>query len=386
MMKQEIKPAIVVVGYNRLESLKRVLESVTSAHYDFGDIPLIISLDYNENNGQLIEYAEELTWKYGTKKVRTFRERQGLRSHILQCGDLALEYGAIICLEDDVVVAPDFYQYIKSAFEFYDQDDRIAGISLYSHRYNGYAKQEYEPLKSNYDAYIGQINVSWGQGWTKKQWGRFRQWYNENQNMEMVPRDDMPVQIHRWKGSWGKYFAHYMILENKYYVLPYYGFSTCFSDQGDHTGKSSLVHQVPMDMGKGTYRFPIFEAAEKYDLFFEYMGIKKYLGAEYNGKTVCSNLFGIKTVGDKYDYVLTMNKMDKKIVKSFGLKMWPMELNVIYNVPGDTIYLYDMHQDKKQNQKRKSELILGYQLRFVNWSNALKYAVQRAVFKVFQKR
>ena len=38
-----IKPAIVVVGYNRPQSIKRLLESICEANYPFDDITLIVS-------------------------------------------------------------------------------------------------------------------------------------------------------------------------------------------------------------------------------------------------------------------------------------------------------------------------------------------------------
>lgn len=384
-MNTKIIPAIVVVGYNRYDSFKRVLNSVINAVYDYEDIPLIISIDKHPENAKLVNYAENLIWSHGEKIVKTFSERQGLKNHILQCGDLALKYGAVIILEDDVIVAPDFYQYITKAFEFYDNDTRIAGISLYSHRYNGYAKQMFEPIKSEYDVYIGQINVTWGQGWTKKQWNNFRCWYENNKNMEMIPRNDMPEQIHRWKGAWSKYFAHYMIMEGKYYVLPYYGLSTCFSEQGEHTGKTSLLHQVPLNMGKNEYKFPLFEKSLKYDLFFEYIGIEKYLGEQYKEKKVCCSLYGNKNFDKSHDYILTLNQMDKEIVKSYGLKMWPMELNIIYNIPGNVIHLYNLRVDKKQKNSNSQETIWGYQMRFMNWKDALKYIFVRAMSKILKK-
>ena len=43
-----IKPAIVVIGYNRVISLRRLLSSLEKAYYPFAEITLIISLDFHE--------------------------------------------------------------------------------------------------------------------------------------------------------------------------------------------------------------------------------------------------------------------------------------------------------------------------------------------------
>ena len=39
-------------------------------------------------------------------------------------------------LEDDIVVSPGYYQYMKQAVEYYKDNADIAGISLYSHKMN----------------------------------------------------------------------------------------------------------------------------------------------------------------------------------------------------------------------------------------------------------
>ena len=102
------RPAIVAVGYNRPESMKRLLRSIGEAHYEWDDIPLIISIDKSDVK-EVQEIAEAFEWKYGAKRVSLHRERLGLRNHILECGDYAIQYGAVIILEDDREVAPDFY-------------------------------------------------------------------------------------------------------------------------------------------------------------------------------------------------------------------------------------------------------------------------------------
>ena len=51
---------------------------------------------------------------------------------MLQCGDISYEYGSVIVLEDDLFVSPFFYKYAVEAQEFYRDDNRIGGISLYN--------------------------------------------------------------------------------------------------------------------------------------------------------------------------------------------------------------------------------------------------------------
>ena len=41
--------AIIAVGYNRLDSMTRLLSSLTKASYDCDNVPLIISIDASGN-------------------------------------------------------------------------------------------------------------------------------------------------------------------------------------------------------------------------------------------------------------------------------------------------------------------------------------------------
>ena len=108
-----IKPAIVVVTYNRPESLKRLLSSLINADYQEQNIPLIISIDYQNSNehDKVVEIAKSFVWAKGPKLIVNHTENLGLRNHVLKCGDLVYDYGSIIMLEDDIFVSQQFYNY-----------------------------------------------------------------------------------------------------------------------------------------------------------------------------------------------------------------------------------------------------------------------------------
>ena len=121
--------AIVVVAYNRVTSLNRLLNSLLQA--DVEDAPLIISID-KSNTDTVERFANNFIWPFGEKKVITHDKNLGLRTHILSVGDWLDMYDAIIVLEDDIVVTPGFYRYAVSAYSYYHKDKNIAGISLYN--------------------------------------------------------------------------------------------------------------------------------------------------------------------------------------------------------------------------------------------------------------
>ena len=122
--------AIVVVGYNRLHSLKRVLSSLLHAKYMLEEVPLVISIDCSGDK-ELYCYVEEFNWPYGSKYVNINSERMGLKNHIFQCGDLTHFFKGIILLEDDLFVSPYFYSYAEQALDKYGNHEKVAQISLY---------------------------------------------------------------------------------------------------------------------------------------------------------------------------------------------------------------------------------------------------------------
>ena len=283
----KVKPAIVVVTYNRIKSLKRLLKSIENAYYTDKDVPLIISIDRSDINKDIVKVAEDFEWIHGEKTIVQHEVNIGLRKHIIECGDYSRKYGAVIILEDDLVVAPNFYNYACEAQQYYKDDDRIAGVALYSHEWNGYIRKGFLPVVKNGDVYFGQFSVTWGQCWSEKQWDEFKIWYDKHPNLEL--QDNMPKNIYNWsEKSWGKYFVYYIIEKNKYYVLPYVALSTCFSEAGVHANNISLDNQVRLNYGIQEYRFLPFEEGMHYDIFFENIELIQELNIQVEIKIYAS--------------------------------------------------------------------------------------------------
>lgn len=364
--------AIVVVGYKRTQELQRLLTSLSKARYDDWHPTLIISLDKSENEEEILHMLNNFQWTYGEKIVRTFNEKQGLRNHVLQCGDLSEVYGAVIVLEDDLLVSPEFYRYTMQAITFYQNDERIAGIALYSHKWNGYAHTKFEPVNNGYDTFLGCFGVSWGQCWTAKQWQEFRDWYSTSPKLEY--RDDIPEEVIKWnENSWGKYFNYFTVAKGKYYVMPYIALSTCFSDPGEHTKVRGTENQVPLlqDM-KRPYVFADYDNAVRYDMFFECEMLTAYLEDDMLSRGVCIDLYGKKKGYLDCKYLLTTRDLNCHIVMEYALEMKPMELNIMEGIEGSGIYLYDLSKREKRKPKTAKTKIY-YEMQGLEWRKASKY-------------
>lgn len=334
-----MKFGIVVVGYNRVDSMKRLIASLLDADYEGDNVDLIISID-NSGTDYVEEYANTVQWPFGDKKIKTYKERMGLRKHILTCGDYVYNYDGIAVLEDDIFVSPAFYHFMKQAVAFYKDDDNVAGISLYTHLWSENVQRPFCPEKRQYDSYFLKYAQSWGQVWMPKQWRAFRDWY-ESHSGEIEADHKTPKHITRWaKTSWLKYHIKYCIDNNKYFVYPYFSYTTNYVEVGQHCKTSNKIYQVPMAYDDSReYHFPAFGAQDVpyYDGFFERQILPETLMLD---DEVSVDLYGAKEIG-KERYVISTQRLDFAVIKSYGLYLRPQEMNVLYNIPGDDIFLYD---------------------------------------------
>ena len=367
-----MRPAIVAVGYNRPHTLKRLLQSIGNANYYDKDIELIISIDKADNEKDVVKVADDFEWKYGKKVIRRFPRRQGLRKHIIQCGDLTEKYGAVIILEDDLLVAPDYYEYVKAALDYYRNEECITGIALYSHEWNGYARKNFVPMADQYDTYLGQYSITWGQCWNYKWWNQFKKWYLDHED-KLLENPKIPMNINHWSDkSWRKYFVSYIVEKNKYYVIPRISRSTNCSDIGEHVRIADNVHQVRLMVGDvEAYHFAPVNKAQKYDIFFENINIKKFFGQEIGDNLVVDFAgYGRKEVGKRY--ILSTLCLPYKIVRSYGLQLRPYEMNVYEEVPGNCIFLYDTFTQDQAIKKGKQD-VMRYEIRGFSVRDLMPY-------------
>lgn len=260
---------IVAVGYNRVGPLARLLAHLRAAHYAAGT-RLVISLDHSGESGPA-ELAAAFEWPHGEKRVIRHERRLGLREHILSCGDLTREYGAIVLFEDDIVPSPHFCAYVDAALARYENDDRIAGIGLYSYRINEFNNLDFEPLDDGRDGYFLQVAASWGQAWNARQWSAFRRWYACHRGEAFRVSDGIPRQLESWRdNSWKRHYIRYLVATGRYFAYPRASLSTNMATPGTNTRRPVSIYQVPLDLQPRDWDLPSLDASlARYDVFYE---------------------------------------------------------------------------------------------------------------------
>lgn len=331
--------AIIAIAYNRPQGLFRLLNSLNAAHYPDKDVTLIISIDKSDTD-TVERAADAFVWNHGTKRVKKHNENLGLHKHIMSQGEELDRYDAIIVLEDDIVVSPAFYTFASQCVEKYHDNDDIAGISLYSFPVNSLNELPFSPAKDGHDVFMMNIAQSWGEVWMRRQWREFYAWYE--QNKDFGPSDAVPHMLFTWTRSWLKYHTRFCIENNRYFIYPYYSFSTNYGEAGTHSAFDQPHYQTVLQMNiEGELRLPETPAeAVCYDGFFENKAMYAALGLTPD--TCCLDISGVRTPLEGQRFVLSTRSLPYKIVRSFGRILRPVEMNVLENVPGNEIFLYDM--------------------------------------------
>jgi hypothetical protein len=359
------KPAIVVIAYNRLAPLKRLISSIEKSFFEFKDIDLVISIDKSDQLG-IIDFANQFNWINGNKRIIAQKEHLGLKQHVMFCASLSNEYGSVILLEDDIIVSPWFYNYAVEALQYYGKNEQIAGISLYNYEVAESCFYPFKAIDDGTDVYFMQVASSWGQLFTKQQWSSFEKWFSKNTEENF--KTHLPNYLQQWgKHSWKRHFICYLISENKYFVFPRLSLSTNCEEEGINSKTKNVFH-VPLQISFKEYLFcSINQSNALYDAWFEIKSLclnnlnEALMQYDYE-----VDLYGTKdTQKSKHEFVLS-TKLGNSPKLSFAAETFPLESNVILRIEGQDIGLYKLnsldlipaklklrnlltkHQDKKQ--------------------------------------
>lgn len=375
----KIVPAVVAIGYNRIEPLRRLLNALENSYYDEYDVTLIISIDFGGAK-EVLELAENSSWTHGEKIVRTFDENQGLKKHLIQCGNLSMKYGAVIIFEDDILPSPVYYQYAVQALSFYGHDERIIALSLYSQHWNGYANRVFEPMQNGFDVYASQVVCSWGECIIGSQWEKFKEWFDQNDS-KLKFNPEVPSVVYSWHNSWCKYLMYYITSHDKYFITPHFSVATNFNDAGTHMDESACVFQQPLLTGRRKFIFGQFDELVHYDAFSENIHLKSKLEKQFQ-KKICIDYFGTRDNRNNYDLCLSSVLLPYSVICTYGLELKPYELNILYNIPGNDLFLYDLHSLKtnRRNWKHHYKLV-KYDVKDLPWEDSVFLAIYTTLKK-----
>lgn len=375
--------AIIVVGYNRIKEIKRLLVSLESAYYPIDEsVPIIISIDASGNE-TLYEMVRSFEWSHGEKHVEIHNEKKGLKEHIFWCGNLSRFFKGVAIFEDDLYVSPYFYDYIVAALNAYKEETDVAGISLYNSPLNSLYQLPFNSINNGGSVYAYQDVATWGEVFNERMWYGFRNWLAKWK--EDFTSVNMPPMIKTWTRAWSKYLYAYLIENKKYFIFPYISLCANFNDSpGEHGDGGNKWTSFALLMGRATFTFMPFSNLVKYDVYCHNIAIYDCLDLDPSILNI--DFYGTK-VYERYPkpFLLSTSILPYKIIKSFALTMRPIEMNVLLSMEGNGIFLYDTTEVRNIKSHIFTYEYLSYQLQGVSPKIITQYA-NKFVLRYLRKK
>lgn len=255
--------------YNRSDNLIRTLDCLKANKieklYVFSDGPRY------EAAADGVKKVRQLIKKIDWTEVEVIERKTnfGLSRSIREGLNYLFErYDKVIVIEDDVLVAPNFYDYMKNCLNYYADKPEVAGVTGLCYPFDRSVFDKYR-----YDVFFSQRFSSWG-------WGTWRRWWQTvdfdlkslNQKVKktnwrpnLAGRDmDYMVKLRLNSlshGVWDVDCAINMLLNNQYFVCPKYNLVENWdlaggSHAGDFLSDKQLKWEDAADFNANKLKFP----------------------------------------------------------------------------------------------------------------------------------
>jgi hypothetical protein len=231
---------IAVISNNRLDSLKRLLNSLSNLENP-SKIPINLRFSLEASSSkELVQFVYGYKWSYGYKSVMLRVQQGGLIRAVSESWFPASNNDYGLLLEDDIEVSPYAIIWIEKILlkilnaKSYDKARRIIGISLYQPKVTETNEMEFNRRKPFYIreitdelVSIGDRNVpflfqtpcSWGALYFPDSWKIFLSYLQERISMDNLIR--IPYSYTTgWKVSWKKFLYEFMYIKGYFLVYP----------------------------------------------------------------------------------------------------------------------------------------------------------------------
>lgn len=297
---------VVIFVYARPEHTKQTIESLAkNTLADEMEVYIYSDAAKNEKTEQKVkqvrDYIDTLEQKNLFKSLKIIKAdtNKGLASSIISgITEIIEQYDKVIVVEDDLISAPDFLQYINDALDFYKEDKRIWSICGYTFKMN-------IPTDYKHDVYLSYRGGSWGWAtwrdrWEKVDW-EVKDYSNFKKNKKLRSRFNrggrdmanmLDSQMHGKIDSWA---IRWCYAQSKLDMLTVYPVVSRIKNIGlDGTGTHSGI----------TSRYDAILSDEKNQCRFETIELDKRIVKSFRDQ-----------FGTGFDYfVISLKKYIKKIL------------------------------------------------------------------------
>ncbi|XP_060597342.1 uncharacterized protein LOC132751215 [Ruditapes philippinarum] len=259
---------IIVIVYNRHQSLLRLLDSLNAADYSGDNVKLEVWIDRSVR-GTLdeltVKTAKSFIFLYGEYQVISRVQHAGIFGQWISTWRPEKEnYEIAVVLEDDLTVSKFFYRYLKLVHKKYDAYPFINGYTLQRLSMVHHIKNNAPPpLGSSDSVFLYPVIGSWGFSPRRDNWVHFQNWFKtvcDNKTLSLyIPNNKLSMLYSGRKQPntdvwtvWHMYHAYINSEYTLYTNIPgHVGLSTNWREKGlhfkSHRGKTNNLLQNWLD-------------------------------------------------------------------------------------------------------------------------------------------
>lgn len=222
---------IVLFGFNRPDALMNTVSSLLQ-NQEAKDSDLFVFVDGPREEKEREKEKVDVVRKYvttitGFRSLHyTFSEKnKGLANSIIEgVSQVVNKYGKVIVLEDDLVLMPNFLNFMNQGLDYYENNQQVMSIC-------GHSCKITSPPKYPYDAYFFTRSSSWGWGTWKDRWNQvdweLKDWTTVVSNRKAFIKSegsDVFKMLKDWKlgrnHSWAIRFCYAQFVQKRLSIIP----------------------------------------------------------------------------------------------------------------------------------------------------------------------
>ncbi|KAK7098982.1 uncharacterized protein [Littorina saxatilis] len=248
---------ILVLTYNRGQSLSRCLASLNDAEYDGKRVEVEIHIDRSKSgivHNETLEAANSFVFKHGRVQVVVKPKHGGVLGQWLRSWRVPEDNTSEIAVfvEDDITLSPYFARYLRRVHEKYDSYPGINGYALQAESIRHAVGSKHSRLQGPEGevVFLYPVLGSWGFSPHTGQWRDFIRWYNESSQKKGFKPAVPGLMPTGWYNSlyntgraetmWTMWHIHHAYQNKVYTVYTHFPQGKCLAfnwkEPGEHYG------------------------------------------------------------------------------------------------------------------------------------------------------